>query len=141
MSRFCKEIKLFKFFSKEIQYLFTKNGGFCSRFGGATIISKVNLIFLDEDFRKRILLISPDFMDRFGRLLVVSSRKNGTAVKRNLIKRRIKQIFREEKLYGLAVSSIIFPSSKLVEMEYDLLKKELVEHFYLAKNYFTAKVF
>ena len=55
----------------------------------------------------------------FGRVLLVVSKKYGNAPERNLIKRRIKSIFREEKLYEKRYDTafIIRPAAKTWSFE------------------------
>lgn len=121
----------FKFSDKEVKYLFTKSPGFCSKFFETTIISKLNLnLKYNAKDKKETASDNPKInIYCYGRLLVVSSKKTGKAVKRNLIRRRIKQIFVEEKLFKSNFISIIFPSKKLIDTNFLDLKKLLSEHF------------
>jgi ribonuclease P protein component len=51
----------------------------------------------------------------FGRILIVTSAKVGNAPQRNLIRRRIKSIFYEEKLYERNFDCVIISQKKAVE--------------------------
>ena len=65
----------------------------------------------------------------FGRILIVASRKYGNAPQRNLLKRRLKAIFWEEKMYqkGIDLAVIARPSGK--SYDFDQLKTLLLEIF------------
>lgn len=68
-------------------------------------------------------------MASFGRILAVVSRKYGNAPERNLIKRRLKAIFWEERLYekNIDFAVIARPAGKLYDFEQ--LKKLVLEIF------------
>lgn len=55
----------------------------------------------------------------YGRILIVIPRKVGTAPERNLIRRRIKMIFREKKLYlyGSNFIALIGPECKKISFQ------------------------
>lgn len=67
------------------------------------------------------ILVAPRQAD-FGRILIITSRKVGNAPERNLIRRRIKSIFYEEKLYERTVDCAIIAQKKLVELTFAELK-------------------
>jgi len=58
-----------------------------------------------------------------GRILIVTPRKAGNAPQRNLIRRRIKNIFYLEKLFNNAQDWIILVSSDATLLSFDALKK------------------
>lgn len=62
-----------------------------------------------------------------GRLLVIASAKYGNSPTRNLLRRRLKAIFHEEKLFERGLDCIVIarPTGKLYE--FDDLKKLLLE--------------
>lgn len=63
----------------------------------------------------------------FARLLLVTPRTIGNAVKRNLLRRRLKDIFYKEKLYGsLRCDLAIIARKPLISFSFDELK-ELLE--------------
>ncbi len=68
------------------------------------------------------ILLAPRQAD-FGRVLIVISRKVGNAPERNLIRRRIKSIFYEEKLYERPFDCVIIAQKKMVELSFDQLKE------------------
>jgi len=58
------------------------------------------------------------------RILIIASKKAGNAVKRNKVRRRIKSIFYEEKLYELSPNDwIIFIYKNGISLSYQELKK------------------
>src|SRR5574337_374112 len=59
----------------------------------------------------------------FGRVLVIASRKVGNAPERNLIRRRIKSLFYEEKLYERAFDCAIIVQKKMVELSFAEVKE------------------
>ena len=63
----------------------------------------------------------------FGRILVVTSRKVGPAVKRNLIRRRLKAIFYENKLYEQKWDYICIIKKPGINLTFDQLKDILIQ--------------
>ena len=103
----------------------------------SSVISKFSKKELDYFFKhaKRVykdqaftILMLPK-QHEFARVLIIASRKYGNAPQRNLIKRRIKSIFREEKLYEKqnSVAFIIRPEAK--KYSFDDLKKLCLKIF------------
>ncbi|HBS48522.1 TPA: ribonuclease P protein component [Candidatus Dependentiae bacterium] len=63
-----------------------------------------------------------------GKILVIISGKVGNAVERNLLRRQIRSIYYEEKLYLKPKVSIIILNSQAKKLTFDEIKKFLVEH-------------
>lgn len=74
------------------------------------------------------ILLAPR-QDVFGRVLIVTSRKVGNAPERNLIRRRIKSIFYEEKLYDRSFDCVIIAQKKLTDLSFDELKKLILNAY------------
>lgn len=66
-----------------------------------------------------------------GRILIVSSKKVGTAPVRNLLKRRIKHIFLHQKLYGKGFDWILITRRKATFFTFLDLQKKLTSCFSL----------
>ncbi|MBP6892155.1 ribonuclease P protein component [Candidatus Babeliales bacterium] len=65
----------------------------------------------------------------FGRILIVASRKYGNAPQRNLLKRRAKAIFWENKLYEKKIDLAIIARPSGKSYDFDQLKKLVLEIF------------
>lgn len=65
--------------------------------------------------------------DHVGRILIIASKKIGSAPERNKIKRQIKSIFYEEKLYGLGYTFICIVKKPLIQKKFEFIKKNMVE--------------
>lgn len=65
--------------------------------------------------------------DTFGRILIVASRKVGNAPQRNLIRRRVKSIFYEEKLYERSYDCVIIFQKKAVNLSFLQLKNLILK--------------
>ena len=63
-----------------------------------------------------------------GKILVITPRRSGPAYKRNLIRRRVKEIFYREKLYKDCVISILIVEKKAMELNFEEIKKFLVDN-------------
>ena len=72
------------------------------------------------------VLVAPRQNKDFARVLIVVSRKVGNAPERNLIRRRIKAIFYEEKLFTHDVDWVIIVYKKMVTAPFDQLKNMLL---------------
>lgn len=77
------------------------------------------------------ILLAPRQAD-FGRILIVASRKVGNAPERNLIRRRIKSIFYEEKLFEGNFDWAVIAQKKLTEFSFDQLKTLILGAYYRA---------
>ena len=67
------------------------------------------------------ILCAPTAQD-FGRILIITSRKVGKASKRNLIRRRLKAIFYEEKLYEKGLDCIVIVKKEGINLPFKELK-------------------
>lgn len=63
----------------------------------------------------------------FGHILIIASRKIGNAPQRNKLRRQLKSIFYEEKLYELPYNCIIITRPGATEISFDQLKEMLVK--------------
>jgi len=66
---------------------------------------------------------------RRGRILVVTPKKIGSSPQRNRIRRRLKAIFYEEKLFERGIDVIVFVKKKGIELTFNQLKKLLIGVF------------
>lgn len=73
------------------------------------------------------LLVTPS-MKLFGKLLIITPKKSGKAYERNLIKRRFKAIFYEEKLFEKPLTYIIFVYKAAMKLDFQNLKNFLVKN-------------
>lgn len=62
-----------------------------------------------------------------GKLLIVIPRKTGKAHDRNLVRRRIKAIFYEQRLFEVKANFVLLVYSQAVSLSFDQLKKFLYE--------------
>jgi ribonuclease P protein component len=72
------------------------------------------------------ILVAPRQNPEYSRILIVLARAVGNAPERNLIRRRIKAIFYEEKLYTGNVDYVIIVYKKMVTLPFDQLKTLLL---------------
>lgn len=61
--------------------------------------------------------------DKQGKILFIIPAKSGNAVHRNLFKRRVKSLFRENKLYLLSYDFVIIVYKKGLELPFSTLEK------------------
>lgn len=71
------------------------------------------------------ILLSPRQQD-FSRVLIVTSRKVGNAPQRNLIRRRIKAIFYQEKLFEQFFDCVVISHKDMINLPFDQLKEYLL---------------
>lgn len=64
--------------------------------------------------------------ESLGRILIVIPKKTGNAPQRNLLRRRLKTIFFEEKLYNEPFDCIVFATEQAVEVPFSHLKKLII---------------
>lgn len=69
--------------------------------------------------------LAPRSLD-YGRLLIVIPKKSGKAAQRNQIRRRIKSIFYEEKLFEMSFDWIIFVRKEGINLPFNVLKEILL---------------
>jgi len=72
------------------------------------------------------ILIAPK-QKEFGRILIIIPRKVGSAPERNKIRRRIKSIFYEEKLYERGSDCIAIIKPEGSKITFEELKKLMIE--------------
>jgi ribonuclease P protein component len=103
---------LTKFNRKEIKFLFenAKRHSYCSAF---------------------VLLRAQQQKSNVGRVLVVSPKKIGNAPMRNLLKRRIKNIFFTEKLYTKGFDWVLIARKKSTNLSFAELQEKLLAFFYV----------
>jgi ribonuclease P protein component len=68
-------------------------------------------------------------MRKFGRILIIIPRHVGSAVERNLIRRRIKSIFYQEQLYNHHYDGIVFVHKNATILSFATLKELLKKGF------------
>lgn len=64
-----------------------------------------------------------------GRLLVITPRRIGTAPKRNLIRRRLKALFYEERLFEHGYDVVIYCRKGSTDLSFQQLKEIILNHF------------
>lgn len=67
--------------------------------------------------------------NQLGKLLIIVPRRAGKAHVRNQIKRRLKAIFYEEKLFETIATSIVLVREDAMKLSFEELKKFLVSSF------------
>jgi ribonuclease P protein component len=107
--------KISKFTKKEIEYLFEHarrvvRNQFCT------------------------VLVAPRQKEDFGRVLIVVSRAVGNAPERNLIRRRVKSIFYEEKLFTQNFDCVVIAHKKMVSLSFEQLKNILISAYQYATS-------
>ena len=88
--------------------------------------NEVKAAFKNVKYSKHIgglkFLLSPHSSD-FGKILVIAPKKIGNSPKRNLLRRRIKSIFYENKLYISKYNWIVLTSRESTKTSFEQLKK------------------
>ena len=100
--------ELFAFKKLEIDYAF-KN-------------AKINSQVLGLKLLEAPLLCSDSEEKRIGKILIVTPRKSGKSHERNKIRRQVKSIFYEEKLYENHIASILLVYKQAQKLTFDNLK-------------------
>jgi ribonuclease P protein component len=75
------------------------------------------------------LSIFKDSEQTHGKLLIVTSRRSGKAHKRNKIRRQIKSIFYEEKLYEKPAISVLIVYKEAMELDFEKIKDFFTDAF------------
>lgn len=88
-----------------------------------SIFRKAQKVYADQGL---VLLASPSNKE-FGRILVVTSRKVGTAPERNKIRRRLKSIYYQEKLFTKKIDCIVIVKKPGIAYPFQKLS-EIVQH-------------
>ncbi len=70
------------------------------------------------------ILLVPAYR-QYGRILVITPRKVGTAPERNRIRRRLKAIFYQEQLYNHKLDCFVIIKKPGIHFDYDELKSKL----------------
>lgn len=101
--------------------------------------SEVKLHFKKNNFKEKKLglefYLAPSSLS-YGKILVITPRKSGKSVQRNLIRRRLKSIFLEEKLFENKIDCIIVVRPEAINLNFYELKKIILDVFqkYIQKN-------
>lgn len=74
------------------------------------------------------ILISPG-QKEFGRILIIASRKVGSAIARNKIKRQLKSIFYELKLFEKPLDCIVILKPTITQLDFQDLQKYIVQAY------------
>ncbi len=107
---------LFSFDKKEIDKAF-KQVKLVAKTRGLKLLQAPGLFFDDVNDSHQ-----------YGKLLIISPRRSGKAHKRNLIKRRFKAIFYEQKLFEKVATSIVLVRAEAMELTFEQLQDFLVSH-------------
>ena len=75
-----------------------------------------------------------DFSENFGRILLITSAKVGNAPERNLLRRRSKAIFYQEKMFTQGLHYVAIFKKPATKLSYDQLKT-----IFTQKNYIHTK--
>ncbi len=78
---------------------------------------------------------SPNCSESYSRVLIIIPRAVGNAPERNLLRRRIKSIFYEEKIYTFPYDFVIFLKKESKKLSFEQLKQYILD----AKNKIIAK--
>lgn len=79
------------------------------------------------------LLQAPTTQD-FGKILIVIPKKVGSAPVRNKIKRQVKAIFYEERLYENPITSILLVYKAAAKMDFEQIKAFLTKNLTWSNN-------
>lgn len=103
---------------------------------GLTKFSKREIKVLFENAERRascssFVLLRVNRLTDAGRILIISPKKVGTAPERNLLKRRIKNIFLMSKMYSKGFDWILIARKKAIRLTFTTLEKKLLHFFAL----------
>lgn len=76
----------------------------------------------------KLLQTPPTTSSKFGKLLIIISKRSGKAHERNLLRRQIKSIFYEEKLFKKPITSILIVYKQATKLTFDEIKKFLTKN-------------
>ena len=76
---------------------------------------------------KELVILTAPCLLSFGRILLVTSRKVGNAPKRNLLRRRSRSIFYQEKLFENKHDFVVIFKAPATKMSFDELKEVFVQ--------------
>lgn len=74
-----------------------------------------------------IIILGAPAQQDIGRILVIASRKVGNAVVRNTIKRRLKAVFYEEKMYQIPTDLLCIIHKDILQYDFAALKALLIK--------------
>jgi ribonuclease P protein component len=75
------------------------------------------------------ILVAKRQNKEFGRVLIVVARAVGNAPQRNLIRRRVKAIFYEEKLFNFDLDCVVIAHKKMVDLSFEQLKTIIISAY------------
>ena len=61
-------------------------------------------------------------LQNYGKILIITPRKSGKAVERNLLRRRVKEIFYKEKLYKIESNFVLLVYKETIKLSYNQIK-------------------
>lgn len=85
------------------------------------------------------ILIAPAWQQPYGKILVVTSAAVGNAPQRNKLRRQIKAIFYEEKLFCSGYHCVVITKPKAKFLAFEEIKKALFKAFQNFKEKTTPK--
>lgn len=88
-------------------------------------LSQARPVFRSQNFDVRIL----PKQGPIARLIAITPKKVGSAPLRNLLKRRVKSIFYQDKMYTSANDWVIFFRPSQSVLDYEKLRSQLLELF------------
>lgn len=105
--------------------------------------SEVRKVFrharIKEKFKGLELFLAPSLLE-YGRILVVTPRKSGNAPQRNLIRRRLKAIFKEHAFAEKKVDCIIIVRKEGINTSFKQLEEFLTSRIALYEDYQHSRI-
>ncbi len=104
-------------------------------------IARLITVFDKREIRELFKTAKPQIKDRgleirlapkkldYGRILIVTPRKAGNAVERNRIRRRLKSIFFEQRLYEQSFDCIVLVTKSATTLSFEELKQLLLKAY------------
>lgn len=104
----------------------------------AAQLSKFHKKEIDELFNrahaeyksKELVLLTAPSAYSFGRILIIASKKVGNAPTRNLLRRQVKAIFYQNKLYQHKKDCIIIFNKTVTKLSFEQLQNLLIRHIH-----------